>query len=224
MCKNIVSNIYCEEKVFGVLLGREMTPIVYLEFSRKEWPSIETMTRGDRLAAEGKIRRIDQHAMFMDCCEIVEQSEKDDVFKQSETEPEPEATTTKRKAEEREQRLWRQWEADRGNGRLAARLMLEVDLGNAEEIYRDFMPFDDDPHHLDDATKCYRWAVSYAWACRLALAGEFDRVDNILEEAGFSAGYWDKSVRCQDSKADEQKFFVEPGGADAMARWRAGEK
>ena len=39
--------------------------------------------------------------------------------------PESEATT-QRKAEERQRRLWRQWEADLGNGRKAARLILEM--------------------------------------------------------------------------------------------------
>ena len=126
-----------------------------------------------------------------------------------------------RTAEERVRRLRRQWESAPGNGRKAARLMLEADKVEAEEIFQDFSPFDDD-QQPDEVTKCYRWVVGYAWACRLALAREFHRVDEILNEADFCAGFWDGSVRNQDSKSDYQKFFVEPGGAAAMTRWREG--
>ena len=99
-----------------------------------------------------------------------------------------------------------------------------MDRKDTEAIYQDFRPFDYEHRRIDDATKCYRWAVGYAWACRLALAGEFDRVEEILHKAGFCAGFWDKSVRQRDSTDDEHKFFVEPGGVAAMARWRAVEK
>ena len=123
------------------------------------------------------------------------------------------------KAKERRDHLWRRWEDDPKNGRKAARLMLEIDLKEAKEIYRDFAPWDDDPNMLKDDTKLYRWAVSYAWVCRLALAGECSLVKGILEEADFSTAYWDNSAGCQDSKIDKQTFFTDPGGQKAFDDW-----
>lgn len=120
------------------------------------------------------------------------------------------AAGEKRKAEERQKHLRRYWEADPKNGRKAARLMLVVDREDAEDIYREFAPWDDDPEMTRDSTKLYRWAVSFAWAYHLDLAGESDQVKNIMEEAGYSVGYWDKSAHCRDSQTDLQEFYVEP--------------
>ena len=111
-------------------------------------------------------------------------------------------TEEKRKAEERQKRLRRYWEVDPKNGRKAARLMLVVDREDAEDIYRTFAPWNDDPEMNRDSTKFYRWAVSFAWAYHLELAGEPDQVKQIMEEAGFAFGirvkiYWTARPICR---------------------------
>ena len=123
---------------------------------------------------------------------------------------------------EQRERLRRQWEADSRNRRKAARLMMVVSRNEAEEVYQDFRPFDEeDPQRIYHVSKCYQWAVGYAWACRLALAEEFAGVGEILQETDFCAGFWDKSDKQRDSEEDKQKFFIEPGGQEAFNRWKA---
>lgn len=125
--------------------------------------------------------------------------------------PDLETLERQRKAEERQKNLRRYWEADPKNGRKAARLMLVVDREHAEDIYREFAPLDDAPEISEEhSEKLYSWAVSYAWAYHLTIAGESDQADHILGEAEYSAGFWDKSYRCEDSENDKQIFYVEP--------------
>ena len=80
--QSVVRDIAQDDNSYTVLLGRVLLdPMVWLSFTKDEWPEIATMTQGKRLAAEGRITRIDRLAFYMDCCEIVELEEKDDVLR-----------------------------------------------------------------------------------------------------------------------------------------------
>ena len=153
---------------------------------------------------------------------ITREVRQEELKERGSTASDHEVIERQKQIDERRERLWRQWEADRRDGRKAARLMMVVSRDEAEEIYQDFRPFDEeDPQRIYHISKCYQWAVGYAWACRLALADEFAGVGEILQETDLCAGFWDKSDRQRDSEEDKQKFFIEPGGQEAFNRWKA---
>ena len=77
--QSVISNISCDELFFHVLLGRKLEPLALLQFSKEACPSIETMRRGDRLAAEGRVTAIDPFMVYMDHCERVDLRDTDDA-------------------------------------------------------------------------------------------------------------------------------------------------
>ena len=79
--QSVVRDIIQHDDYYAVLLGRMLDPMVLLSFARDEWSEIATMTQGKRLAAEGRITRIDRMAVSMDRCELVQLEEKDDVLR-----------------------------------------------------------------------------------------------------------------------------------------------
>ena len=80
--QSIIRDIYQDDASYSVLLGRVFEPMVHLSFANDEWPEIATMTQGKRLAAEGRIQRIERSALYMDYCELVELNDNDDIFRQ----------------------------------------------------------------------------------------------------------------------------------------------
>ena len=78
--QSVVKDIYPVGNYFLVLIGEGFLTVL-LSFAKEKWPSIETMTKGDRLAAEGKIRRIQNTVIDLDCCEIVELQDEDDSLR-----------------------------------------------------------------------------------------------------------------------------------------------
>ena len=79
--QSVVTDIMCDDNFFCVDIGGKLGPYARLRFVKERWPSIETMRRGDRLAAEGKIKEIGLMVMYMDCCERVELRDEDDSFR-----------------------------------------------------------------------------------------------------------------------------------------------
>ena len=79
--QSVVKDIYPGENDFHVLIGEGFLT-VSLKFAKEKWPSIETMTKGDRLAAEGKITKIRSATISLDCCEMVELQDEDDSLRQ----------------------------------------------------------------------------------------------------------------------------------------------
>ena len=78
--QSVVKNIHGHKNHFNVMMGESFITVL-LRFAKEKSPSIETMTKGDRLAAEGKIRRIQNTVIDLDCCEIVELQDEDDSLR-----------------------------------------------------------------------------------------------------------------------------------------------
>ena len=76
-----VRNITQNEDFYYVMIGRMFDPVPYLCFFKPNWPTIETMSRGDRIAAEGVIHKIEKMILYVDRCELVDLGEEDDVLR-----------------------------------------------------------------------------------------------------------------------------------------------
>ncbi len=89
--QHVIQDISLNENYVYVTLGHVFGPSPRLRFKRgRWWPEIETMTKGDRLAAQGRITGIHLMGLSMVDCEIVDQREDNDVLRQ------PKATGTAR--------------------------------------------------------------------------------------------------------------------------------
>ena len=79
--QNKISNISEYGDFIVVYLAKDLGPMVILKFKKSEWEStLETMDKGDTLAAEGKIEEIESIRMHLVNCSIVEKGETDDAF------------------------------------------------------------------------------------------------------------------------------------------------
>ena len=81
--QSIIKNIsfYGDDKVC-VTLGHWFDPRLMLIFAKNEWWSrLETMNKGDRLAAVEMISRIGSNDLDLDQCEIVKLATEDDIFR-----------------------------------------------------------------------------------------------------------------------------------------------
>ena len=80
--QSTIRDIDANGHFYYVHIGKKkFMPVTLLAFSKQRWGAhIETMDRGDRLAAVGKIVKLDYMAMYLDHCEIVEEREHDDTF------------------------------------------------------------------------------------------------------------------------------------------------
>ena len=77
-----VRNMAQDPSFFYVMLGRKFEQIPYLRFRKAQWSKhIEALDQGDRLAAVGKITKIDQMTIYMDECEAVELEGEDDTLR-----------------------------------------------------------------------------------------------------------------------------------------------
>ena len=84
--QNVIRNMYETELTIDVMLGKGLDPILFLRFSKEEWGAkLETMEIGDRLAAEGRITKLEWIALYLDECEIVGLKDKDDSLRLSPT-------------------------------------------------------------------------------------------------------------------------------------------
>ena len=84
--QNVVRDISQNEDYFFVMLGKLFEPMPFLIFSKAKWEGhIETMKQGDRIATEGRIIKIGRMDMELDCCEIVDLREEDDVLRHPST-------------------------------------------------------------------------------------------------------------------------------------------
>ena len=79
--QSVVQEISQNDRFFYVALGKWFEPVPYLAFEKARWPSIETIGRGDRIAAEGQIHKIAKMVLSLDRCELVELGEKDDILR-----------------------------------------------------------------------------------------------------------------------------------------------
>ena len=80
--QNRIQDIEEDEQYFFVILGHWADPAPRLRFDKNRWGSeIETMDRGDRLAAEGKIVHVGIMGMQLVECAIVDIGEHDDVLR-----------------------------------------------------------------------------------------------------------------------------------------------
>lgn len=80
--QSVVRNISQTDGFYYVMLGKWFDPMPYLAFAKDKWSSIGTMTQGHRLAAEGQIFKIEHRTLYLDCCEILDLQEEDDVLRQ----------------------------------------------------------------------------------------------------------------------------------------------
>ncbi len=80
--QSVVRDISQKGGFFYVMLGKRFDPVLYLAFEKARCPSIETMVKGDRIAAEGQIHTIENMTLYLDRCELVELGEKDDILRQ----------------------------------------------------------------------------------------------------------------------------------------------
>ena len=82
--QNTIVDIAEDGQYIDVVLGEKFGPYVSLRFDKKLWAAnIETMDRGDRLSAEGKIRHVDVMQMHLVDCSITARKEKDDTLRHS---------------------------------------------------------------------------------------------------------------------------------------------
>ena len=80
--QSVIRNMSQDEQFVYVMLGKWFDPMPVLRFARSKWsPALETMDVGDRLAAEGKITKIEHLTMYLDVCEIVDLGGKDDTLR-----------------------------------------------------------------------------------------------------------------------------------------------
>ena len=80
--QSVIMNINQDDNFFYVALGRKFDPMPHLRFVRENSTVFDTMKQGDRIAVEGKITGLDHMMLYMDCCELVDLQEKDDVLRQ----------------------------------------------------------------------------------------------------------------------------------------------
>ena len=80
--QNTIRDIDVNGSTIFFVVGRaKFAPVVHLAFSREKWQShLESMDRGDRIAAEGIIANIEYPAMYLNDCELVDEREEDDPF------------------------------------------------------------------------------------------------------------------------------------------------
>lgn len=80
--QSTVKDISADDRFFRVTVGKnKFSPDVFLLFERDKWgPLLETMDRGKRVAAEGKIHDVDYFGMQLVDCDIVAERENDDCF------------------------------------------------------------------------------------------------------------------------------------------------
>lgn len=77
-----VRNMAQDPNFFYVMLGRKFDQMPYLRFRKAQWGGhIEVLAQGNRLAAIGKITKIDQMTIYMDECEAVELEGEDDTLR-----------------------------------------------------------------------------------------------------------------------------------------------
>ena len=70
-----------EDFLYAHLGKQKFLPLAYLAFRKEKWAGhLETMDRGDRIAAEGKIAKIDYTGIYLGDCALVEMKEDDDPF------------------------------------------------------------------------------------------------------------------------------------------------
>ena len=70
-----------EEFLYAFIGTQKFGPLAYLAFRKAKWePYLETMDKGDRLAANGRIVKLDYTGIYLDDCEIVDERENDDTF------------------------------------------------------------------------------------------------------------------------------------------------
>ena len=82
--QNVIVDISASGGFLYVTIGPKFSPNVVLCFSREKWRGkIETMRRSDRIAAEGKIERVDLIRIWLSECELVEIREEDDSLRRS---------------------------------------------------------------------------------------------------------------------------------------------
>ena len=76
-----INDIGADEQSFRVTIGKKFSAAVFLLFARDKWePLLETMDRGKRIAAEGKIYSVGHLGMQLVDCAIVAERENDDSF------------------------------------------------------------------------------------------------------------------------------------------------
>ena len=80
--QSTIKDIEPSERFFRVTIGKnKFAPDVFLCFAREKWePLLETMARGKRIAAEGKVHSVGYMGMQLVDCAIVEERENDDSF------------------------------------------------------------------------------------------------------------------------------------------------
>ena len=80
--QSTIKDIGADEWFFRVTIGKnKFSPDVFLLFARDKWePLLETMDRGKRIAAEGKIYSVGYLGMQLVDCAIVAERENDDSF------------------------------------------------------------------------------------------------------------------------------------------------
>ena len=80
--QSTIKDIGSDEWFFRVTIGKnKFSPDVFLMFARDKWePLLETMDRGKRIAAEGKIYSVGYLGMQLVDCAIVAERENDDSF------------------------------------------------------------------------------------------------------------------------------------------------
>ena len=80
--QSTIRNISQDDNFYYVLLGKWFEPTPCLTFDKNKWGgNIEMMGQGERLAAMGRITKIDQLALYMDRCDIIEEEEGDDQLR-----------------------------------------------------------------------------------------------------------------------------------------------
>ena len=73
--QNVIRNMSENENFINVILGIRFEPMPCLRFSKEKWGEmLETMDKGDHLAAEGRIVKLTQMALYLDDCEILKSS------------------------------------------------------------------------------------------------------------------------------------------------------
>ena len=79
--QSMVQEITQSDSHYYVRLGRWLDPSPHLAFYKLDWPTIETMSKGERIAAVGEINGIDQMTLYLDHCELVDLRDQDDVLR-----------------------------------------------------------------------------------------------------------------------------------------------
>ena len=80
--QSVIRDINENEHFLYAYIGRnKFGPLAYLAFRKDRWAvHLETMDRGDRLAAEGCIVKLDYSGIYLDDCALVDLQENDNQF------------------------------------------------------------------------------------------------------------------------------------------------